>query len=278
VLKQRIETALVLLAVLLGVLFAPWEQVFVGFTLVVVAVAAWEWARLNGLQGASALGFALLVLGGGAAVWMLHGLAMGGALMWWTACLVWAVGASYALYAGPGAWSTCYRVVRWIVGGLMLWAAWLAMARARALGLNFLLSVFALVWMADIAAYAGGRAWGQRKLAPSISPGKSWEGAVSGCVGVTVLALGWIALDRAWSLGSPSLFSVLLQRLGAGGLLLALVGLAAMSVVGDLIESLVKRAAGVKDSSALLPGHGGVLDRIDALLPVFPLALALGSW
>jgi phosphatidate cytidylyltransferase len=277
-LRLRIVTAAVLLAVMLSVLFAPWPQAFTAFTLVAVAVAAWEWARLNGLQGALALGFALLVLGSGVITWASHWIAMGDGRLWWAVCALWSVGASCALYAGAGAWSACHRVVRLALGGLMLWAAWLAMARARVMGLNFLLSVFTLVWVADIAAYAGGRTWGRRKLAPRISPGKSWEGAISGWAGVSVLAVGWIAAEQAWSLGPASVFSVLLQRLGMGGLVLALMGLAAMSVVGDLIESLVKRAAGVKDSSALLPGHGGVLDRIDALLPVFPLALALASW
>jgi phosphatidate cytidylyltransferase len=120
--------------------------------------------------------------------------------------------------------------------------------------------------MADIAAYAGGRAFGRHKLAPSISPGKSWEGVWSGMVGVLLLALLWTQLDQAYALGSSSLYTRLQQGFG---------WLSGMSVVGDLVESLVKRAAGAKDSSGLLPGHGGVLDRVDALLPVFPIALAL---
>jgi phosphatidate cytidylyltransferase len=162
------------------------------------------------------------------------------------------------------------------VGGvLLLWLAWLAIAEGKARGLNFLLSVFCLVWMADIAAYFSGRAFGRRKLAPAISPGKSWEGVYGGMVGVFLLALAWIAFDQRGTADSASLYTLLLQRWGWAGLVVSCLFLASLSVVGDLFESLVKRSAGAKDSSALLPGHGGVLDRIDALLPVCPLALAL---
>jgi phosphatidate cytidylyltransferase len=136
------------------------------------------------------------------------------------------------------------------------------------------LSVLLLVWMADIAAYFGGKTFGRRKLAPSISPGKTWEGAISGFIGVFVLAASWLWADAQGLANASSLYG----RLWTFGPLLAAVALAflvAMSVVGDLVESLVKRSAGVKDSSGLLPGHGGVLDRVDALLPVLPLAMML---
>jgi phosphatidate cytidylyltransferase len=151
------------------------------------------------------------------------------------------------------------------------------MSHARGIGINFILSVFCLVWVADIAAYFGGRRFGKRKLAPSISPGKSWEGVYSGMVGVFVLSLAWRAAEAHFNTDSLSLYGQLLTHLGLIGGLAALAFLAGMSVVGDLMESLVKRAAGAKDSSRLLPGHGGVLDRVDALLPVFPLSLALLS-
>jgi len=163
------------------------------------------------------------------------------------------------------------------LGLVALWTAWLALANAKTTGINFILSVFCLVWAADIAAYFGGRTFGKRKLAPAISPGKSWEGVWSGMAGVLVLAAAWLALDRAYAVDSASIYTRLQERHGLVGLAIVAVFLAAMSVVGDLVESLVKRAAGAKDSSALLPGHGGVLDRIDALLPVFPLAMAMSS-
>ena len=138
-----------------------------------------------------------------------------------------------------------------------------------------MLSVLCIVWMADIAAYFGGRAFGKRKLAPAISPNKSWEGVWSGMAGVLLLAAVWIAIDGRFDVDGPSVFSRLHAAWGVVGLVVAALALCALSVVGDLFESLVKRAAGAKDSSRLLPGHGGVLDRVDALLPVLPAALAL---
>ncbi|MDM5177466.1 phosphatidate cytidylyltransferase [Massilia sp. DJPM01] len=134
----------------------------------------------------------------------------------------------------------------------------------------YLLSVLALVWIADIGAYFSGKAFGKRKLAPSISPGKSWEGAIGGGIAVLLIASASILF------GGPVLadtFAVALQaKLGWAGALAVLAVIVAASVVGDLFESQLKRRAGVKDSSKLLPGHGGVLDRIDALIPVLPLA------
>ena len=136
-----------------------------------------------------------------------------------------------------------------------------------------------LVWAADIFAYffgraLGGKLTGGRKLAPAISPGKSWEGVWGGMLGVLLVAAGWVYLDSAYQTGAASLYTRLYES-GAVLLVLGAVFLSAMSVVGDLFESLVKRSAGMKDSSNLLPGHGGVLDRIDALLPTLPLAMML---
>jgi phosphatidate cytidylyltransferase len=159
----------------------------------------------------------------------------------------------------------------------VLSVAWLALAAAKQRGLGFILSSLCLVWAADIAAYFGGKAFGRRKLAPSISPGKSWEGVWSGMVGVAVLAWAWVGLEAGWPAIAPSFFATLLAHHGWPLLAAAIVALCGLSVVGDLMESLAKRAVGAKDSSRLLPGHGGVLDRIDALLPVLPAVMALAS-
>jgi len=276
-LKTRVITAVVLLAVLLPALFAasPWP--FAGLTVLMIGAAGWEWARLNGLPGSGAIaaGVSLALV----CVWtlLIGGLNAPPAWVWWLATGVWMLGGAYALRAGPSGWPQVAPAARLALGAVLLWGAWLAIVQARVHGINFILSVFCLVWMADIAAYFGGRAFGKRKLAPSISPGKSWEGVWSGQLGVILLGFAWVhIIDVKFGVDSPSLYTLLVQRHGIVSLL-ALVFLAAMSVVGDLFESLVKRAVGAKDSSNLLPGHGGVLDRIDALLPAFPLSLALIS-
>jgi phosphatidate cytidylyltransferase len=197
--------------------------------------------------------------------------------LWLAAAAVWLLGAPLLLKRGVDGWPRMASGLRLLLGAVVLSAAWLGMMQLRLIGINTLLSAMCLVWLADTGAYAAGRAFGQRKLAPSISPGKSWEGAAGGLLAVAVLAGFWLWLDGAYitHIDAPSLYSQLLNKWGWAGLVAALLLLTAMSVVGDLAESLMKRATGVKDSSQLLPGHGGVLDRIDALLPTFILAMAL---
>ena len=275
-LRTRVITAVLLMAVLLPALFASSPVPFVLFTLVAISLAGWEWARLNGLpeRSAEVVCGLLLALACALGGWRLS-LGTGPAWPWWVGVGLWIGIGLVVLRQGPAGWPGLPRAAR-VIGGLgLLWLAWWALAEARVNGINFLLSTLCIVWAADIAAYFGGRAFGKRKLAPSISPGKSWEGVYSGMLGVLVLAGLWLAADARWNFDSLSLFSALYQRLGVVGLVLSCLCLAGLSVVGDLFESLVKRAAGAKDSSALLPGHGGVLDRIDALLPVLPAAMAL---
>ena len=277
-LRQRVITAVVLLALLLPALFAASSLPFALFTLLLISAAGWEWARLNGAQAplpALATG-ALVALMCGASLLQLPQMGYAGGL-WWAGTAVWVVGGAWVLRGGPAGWPTLPKWLRWALGPLLLWLAWLAMAQARTIGINFLLSAMCVVWVADISAYFCGRAFGKRKLALTISPGKSWEGVYGGVAGVLLLSVLWIWGESQVNLDSASLFKLLQQRLGWGGLLLAALLLTALSVVGDLFESLVKRAAGAKDSSRLLPGHGGVLDRVDALLPVLPAALALIS-
>ena len=276
-LAQRIVTAVVLLALLLPALFAAVAWPFSLLTLLMIAAAGWEWGRLNGAGAGLSLAFGALLASACAAALFAGWTLQAPPAAWWAATLVWVLGGAWALKAGPAGWPLLPKGLRWVLGLVGLWTAWLALASAKTTGINFILSVFCLVWAADIAAYFGGRAFGKRKLALAISPGKSWEGVWSGMLGVLLLAAVWIAVDRAGHVDSSSLYTRLHERLGVVGLVAVLLFLSAMSVVGDLVESLVKRSAGAKDSSGLLPGHGGVLDRIDALLPVFPLALAMAA-
>jgi phosphatidate cytidylyltransferase len=269
-LKQRVITALLLLAVLLPALFYPSIEPFAALTLLLIGAASWEWARLNGCgaRSSAAIGVGMGVMM--ALIWLAGGLTMALRHLWLAVGALWVLLAVAMLGRGVAGWSTWPAGVR-LWGGLFLIAcAWLALVQARVTGLGFLLSVLLLVWMADIAAYFGGKRFGRRKLAPAISPGKSWEGAISGLLGVLLLAAGWLSID-----GEGDSLYTRLWAMGPALAVLSLVFLCAMSVVGDLVESLVKRSAGVKDSSALLPGHGGVLDRVDALLPVLPLAMML---
>jgi phosphatidate cytidylyltransferase len=278
-LKQRVITALALLALLLPALFSASAWPFAALTLVLVAAAGWEWGRLNGLVGAPALAMGALLAAACGVAWAIGWTTEVPVALWWVALLVWVLGGAQALRSGVAGWPRLAPFGRWALGLVLLWTAWLAMTSARQLGINFILSVLCIVWVADVAAYFGGRALGRRKLAPAISPGKSWEGVYSGMLGALLLAGGWLLFDRSGLAGidGSSWFTRLDARIGTLGMLLCVVFLAAMSVVGDLVESLVKRSAGAKDSSGLLPGHGGVLDRVDALLPVLPLALALAS-
>ena len=277
-LKQRIITAIVLLAILLPALFYPSYVPFACVMLVLIGAAAWEWGRLNGYPpGLSLFLGAEMVVLCGLSWWL--GLLEGSLFsIWIIASAAWVLGGAALLRVAVPGWPKLPRGLRLMGGLLALWVAWLAAVQARMVGINFLLSILVLVWTADVFAYFAGRAFGLRftrnKLAPGISPGKSWEGVWGGMLGVVALALAWAWADAHWAAEVPSLYSRLAAR-GWWLLVIGVVFLAAMSVVGDLVESLVKRSAGAKDSSALLPGHGGVLDRVDALLPALPIAMML---
>ena len=277
-LKQRVITAVVLLAILLPALFWPSPVPFAAVTLVLIAAGAWEWGRLNTMGQAGSVLLGLICLGLCASAWGAGWLERPLPLLWSITGGAWVLAGAFLLRAGVAGWPRIPAPVRIAGGVLALWLAWVAVAQARVIGINFLLSVLVLVWAADIFAYFAGRTFGlkftRNKLAPAISPGKSWEGVWGGMLGVVVLGIAWVLSDRSLQAEVPSLYSRLAQQ-GWWLLLLGVLFLAAMSVVGDLAESLVKRSAGAKDSSGLLPGHGGVLDRVDALLPTLPLALML---
>ncbi len=276
-LRQRIVTATVLLALLLPALLVDRLWPFALLSLVAFAAGGWEWARLNDAgRIAVPLGVALGVAC--ALAWWAGLTTAAPRVAWWIAMGAWVLGGAWVLRGGVAGWSRVPPAVRCAVGLLALWTAWLAMVNAKAGGLNFILSVFFLVWTADIFAYFGGRAFGKRKLAPSISPGKSWAGVWSGILGALLVAGAWVFIDGRGMTYYDSFYTLVNERLTTIGLALVVVFLVAMSVVGDLFESLVKRSAGAKDSGGLLPGHGGILDRVDALLPVFPIALALAPF
>ena len=275
-LKQRIITALILLAVLLPAMFHSTVGPFAALSLLLVAAAGWEWARMNGCAAVSSRWVGGLLAGSMAMFWWLGGLEQSWLAIWLTASVLWSLLSVVMLRRGVSGWQAWPAPPRLLVGLMLLGCAWLALVQARQIGLVYLLSILTLVWAADIAAYAGGRAFGRRKLAPTLSPGKSWEGAISGFLGVCLLALFWLWFDQRFATASPSLFSRLWLA-SPFWLAGAVVLLTATSVVGDLLESLVKRGAGMKDSSQLLPGHGGVLDRVDALLPVLPAAMMLAQ-
>lgn len=274
-LKQRVITAVLLLLVLLAALFAPVEAAFGLLMAVVMAAAAWEWARLSGCQ--SGLCWASAVLAAGACAlmtsWGWHASASEGVRLFVTlASLAWLGLAPWLLRAGVPVWQRIPTPLRLAMGLFVLCASWLAAVQLHGrFGVWYLLSVLALAWAADISAYFAGRAFGKRKLAPSISPGKSWAGVYGGLAGALVLALVCTQLPVA------NFHADVAGRAGIAVLLLVVAALTAMSVVGDLVESLIKRSAGAKDSSGLLPGHGGVLDRVDALLPALPIAMMLAT-
>jgi phosphatidate cytidylyltransferase len=275
-LKQRIITALALLAILLPALFASKPEWFMALALLLMCLAAWEWGQLNGYSKTASWPVALACLVLCALAWQFGLPYLNTPMVWVLSGSAWVLIGALLVRRGVTGWPHIPQWLRIAGGVLALALAWLAVARARVMGINFLLSILVLVWAADVFAYFAGKAFGRRKLAPAISPGKSWEGVWGGMLGVLVLSAAWVWGDGYYQASVASLYT----RLVAPGWLLLVVAalfLSSMSVVGDLVESLVKRSAGAKDSSNLLPGHGGVLDRVDALLPTLPLALMLAS-
>ena len=277
-LRQRVITALLMLAILLPAVFYHSVIPFGVVTLVLISAGGWEWARLNQIDHKAAvavgLACALVLL----AAWQFNGIYQPLNQLWLFTGSAWILLGVFLLKAGVQSWQAVPKIARLLGGLFAICVAWLAVMQARIAGINFLFSVMVLVWAADVFAYFCGRAFGGRwivrKLAPSISPGKTWEGALGGMLGIALISMVWQWADFSFELGSKSIYTLLYAQLD-WLMVIPLLLLGAMSVVGDLLESLFKRSAGVKDSSSLLPGHGGVLDRVDALLPVLPLAMML---
>ena len=265
-LKLRVITALILLALLLTALFVLPSVAWAVLVVVVVMQGTSEWSRLSGLTGRKANVY-----------WGVNLLSML-ALLWLDAsttemqqvyihmpvylvsALLWLIIAPTWLMIG---WKIEQPVLMAMTGWAVLIPTGLAMLDLRAANPSpwILLFVMGLVWVADIGAYFAGRKFGKNKLAPSISPGKTWEGVVGALLGATVYVL------LVWYFNPYFTHREVLP-----GLLLASWWWVCLAVIGDLFESAIKRQAGVKDSGALLPGHGGMLDRIDALTATLPLA------
>ena len=275
-LKQRIYTAITMLLVLLPALFHPDIRILASLAAVLIGAAVWEWTSLNGHgQGTAVICGLLAVLICGI-LYFFNLIAALSPVFWLFAGSFWVFFGAFLLHGGPGRWRQIDQRLKSLFGFAILITAWMAFYQAKFTGTTYLLSILLTVWVADISAYFAGRHWGSRKLAPLISPGKSWEGVLGGMAGVIILAICWLSLDSQYPVLQDGLFEKLLAH---GWLLffLSVLFLTLMSVVGDLVESLIKRSAGAKDSSQLLPGHGGVLDRLDALLPVLPLAIMLSQ-
>ena len=265
-LKARLATALTLLAACIAAaLFLP-NRWWAALLLAPLALASWEWGALAGLRGMRRGLFAGAVL---VTAWPIGQIAGvdGGSLSRQPvveAAVYAASVAFWVLIALPWLmrrWQVRSPLALAAAGWMALVPAWLALARLQAEP-ERLLALLGVVWIADTAAFLAGRAWGQHRLAPAISPAKSWEGVAGACAAVAVYYVALSIFTPEW-------------RGWSGALLFA--GVTVMSVVGDLYESWIKRQAGVKDSGALLPGHGGVLDRIDSLNSSMPFAALLLS-
>lgn len=278
-LRLRVITALALLAVLLPTLFTESVIPFSVFALVLATAGAWEWACLNGQSGARAWAYAAVLPFSAAlmALWPDEAWALWGApgVGWAWLTVAWVMACLLLMPQGPQGWARLPALARLGAGLVVMWSTWWALTLARGVGVNFLLSVMCIVWASDVAAYFAGHRWGRRKLAPSLSPGKTWEGVAGACLGVGLLAVLWMLLEQQLATDSLSIFARVWKHFGALGLVFVVASLVALGVLGDLFESMLKRAVGAKDSSGLLPGHGGVLDRVDALLPVLPASMAI---
>jgi phosphatidate cytidylyltransferase len=265
-LKARILTAALLLAAFIAALFWAPLSGWVTLAALALAAAAWEWAGLVRVGSAGRVLYAAIVAAaGGWAGWeAATGSLMGASWLYVAAAVFWIAVAPLWLWERPAFGIPFVPLIAGIVI-LVPNAAALVALREHSPGL--LLATMAVVWVSDTAAYFAGHRYGRRKLAPAISPGKTWEGVYGAFAAVSVYAIAWLAVG-----GGPLPEALRHVPLGSAWFVVLLLALAAVGIIGDLLESQMKRQAGVKDSGKVLPGHGGVLDRIDALLPVLPLA------
>jgi phosphatidate cytidylyltransferase len=275
-LRTRVLTALVLPAVLVLILYVNSYRVFALAAAVFLGAAAWENLRMFGVKakivGAVLWVFAFLIIAYlGAHAAMDARMAGLPPIIFALSAILWMVRLAPTLALGLPAPSTVGNNLLNGLYGFSILGCFVAMLALFEHSTLYLFSVLAIVWIAALGAYFSGKAFGKRKLAPSISPGKSWEGVIGGWCAVLLAAAGSLYLPFS----QDTFAAGLLASWGWGWTVLALTLIVAASVVGDLFESQLKRRAGMKDSSNLLPGHGGVLDRIDALIPALPMAALL---
>ena len=276
-LRTRVITAVVLLILLVGMLFFAPALMWAAFMLVVALLGCWEWSRMSALPK-TAQGVYLALSGAiGGGLWLLYARApdtyfmTAASFSFIVAGLFWVVLAPLWLAnkARPS------PLVCAIAGWIVMWPTWFAFVVLHDASPWLLLAIAAIVWAADICAYFAGKRFGKHKLAPAVSPGKTWEGVMGALVGVAVYAIILAFIARSSTTPLSAIFEPGKGVPAIVGMLL----LTPLSIIGDLLESWMKRGAGLKDSSNLLPGHGGILDRIDALtstLPVAAFALSLG--
>ncbi len=273
-LKQRLMTGLVLGILTVSVVLWFPSTVLAALLFVVILIAGWEWAKLVGLSRSIARMAFVLVLGIGAgALWYVsttqqtRWTVMASAGLWWLAVLV-VLAVSHPTSPASRIRRGAGRYGLWVAAGFTLIPAWLALFMLHEIRPALLLFLLLIVWGADSMAFFAGKTFGRTKLAPALSPGKTREGLWGALVATLVVGV----IGALW-LELPALVAVYFTGLCLVTTL--------FSVVGDLFESLLKRQAGVKDSGSLLPGHGGVLDRIDSLAaaaPMFVLGLYWINW
>lgn len=265
-LRTRIATAAVLVAILLAALYLSTPAYWLALCLVLTSVAGWEWGKLSDLSSVMAVFYAL-GLAGAIAFLALFAAESGVLVALISSVLFWLFIAPWWL-ADRSAMRGTSRLL--IAGAIVLAATCLALVTLREQGISILLGTMAIVWISDTVAYFVGKRYGAHKLAPTVSPGKTWEGVWGAFAAVGAFGLLW------WFL-SPDTLPVWLQRapLAPLAVLVSWIALAACGILGDLLESQLKRAAGVKDSGRILPGHGGILDRVDALTAALPFAACL---
>lgn len=264
-LKTRVLTAAAMLAVFASALFFLPQPGWVIFCAVLLGTAVWEWAALARLASAGRFFYtAFLVLLFVSPRYVYGWEANAPAWVYWASGVFWILVAPLWILRGQ---HLDNRAVLLAVGIVVLVPAGAALVDLRSGAPALLLAVMGTVWISDSAAYFVGRRFGKHKLAPSISPGKTWEGVAGALVAVGLYALAWAAVVAP---GDPQVGGALAA---SAWFLPVVLGLAIVGIIGDLFESLLKRQAGVKDSGTLLPGHGGVLDRIDAPVAMLPLAV-----